>query len=55
MNKDIIKSVEKVIDYLYDDEEKHFEECSDIYQAQSSHIFKDIKKVKIWLENEANK
>jgi len=46
MNKEILKSINRIINYIYLDEEKHFEES----KKPRNHIFRDLKKVKQYLE-----
>lgn len=45
------KSVSEIVDYLYHDEEKNFEEQTDDEQeAGKNHIFCDIQRVAKWLD-----
>ena len=41
------KSLAKIIEYLYKDEKRHYEECSEA--DKKNHIFKDIQVVRKWL------
>ena len=41
------KSLAKIIKYLYKDEKRHYEECSEA--DKKNHIFKDIQVVRKWL------
>ena len=43
-------SIRKLVEYLYHDEEKHFEECD----KKGPHIFRDVIEVKKWLDSEFN-
>lgn len=48
MPEEIKKHIENLIDYLYDDEKRHFEESD----KPRKHIFRDVQKVKTWLKNQ---
>lgn len=48
--KKLIKAVEQVIDYLYADEQKNYEECEPNSQWRRKHIFKSIKILDKWLK-----
>lgn len=43
--KGVKKDIEKIIDYLYDDEKRHYEE----YPIED-HIYLVLKRVKKWLK-----
>jgi hypothetical protein len=49
MDKETRKSLEAIIEYLYEDEQKNFEfDARD--NKEENHIFLDIQKVAAWLE-----
>ena len=52
MDKQTYLSVEEIIDYLYQDEQRHFLEWDD-EQSKHKHIFHDILKVSAWLDEVA--
>ena len=43
----ILEHFDRIIDYMYDDEEKHYEES----EEKKEHIFVSIKAIKDWLES----
>ncbi len=45
-----INSIQKIIDYMWDDEERHFSEQEKGDPLRKTHIFYDVKKVKAWLD-----
>jgi len=46
-------AVKKIIDYLYADEKKHFEETPD--KEKKFHIFNNLETVKNWLNTQKQK
>lgn len=50
MDEEIYRSIKKVIDYLYDDEMKNWEEND---KPQEGHIFHDVAIVDNWIRNKA--
>ena len=49
--KRILKSINKLIDYSFTDEKKHWEECN----RPKNHIYSDIRRIRWWLTNKSNK
>lgn len=45
-----INSIQKIIDYMWDDEERHFSEQDEDDHLRETHIFHDLVKVKTWLD-----
>lgn len=41
INKETLQAMRRVIQYNYEDEEKHFNECEP--KDRKTHIFKDLK------------
>ena len=52
LTDEIMSSLRNVINYNYEEEQKHFEECE--AEGQENHIFNDIKKLKEWADNDFN-
>lgn len=51
MEKDILQSVGKIIDYIYPHEKRHFLEFLGAdFEYLDGHIFYEIDKVKKWLD-----
>jgi len=48
MNDETLCSLRNVLDYLQDNEQKHYDECSS--KERKNHIFNDIIKVRKWLD-----
>jgi hypothetical protein len=44
-----LKEIAKLVDYLYEDEKKHMEECKASGQNVNHHIFKTVQKVMSWM------
>jgi len=59
MSSSIFESINAIIEYVKDDERKHYDECDE--EEQERHIYNDIADVGVWLEsfreeyNEENK
>jgi hypothetical protein len=49
MDNETYASLEKVVEYLWIDEEKHFEESD----HPKDHIFRDIKRLRDWVKETA--
>jgi hypothetical protein len=45
-----LESIKIIIDYLYVDEKRHYEECEKV--DRKGHIFNHIKTVKRWLKSQ---
>jgi len=48
MKAETLEDIKKIVDYLYDDEEKHYEES----EEQKEHIFHAVKRLKSLVEFE---
>ena len=54
MNSEVYESLNRIIDYMYCDEEKHYNEETnggENPEDGKSHIFLDVKRVAEWLTN----
>lgn len=50
MDKYTLEALNRVIEYIYDAEYKHYIEASD--EEKKNHIFKDIELVAEWVDNQ---
>jgi hypothetical protein len=48
-DKQIVESVRRIVEYMHDDEERHFDESEG--DDRKRHIFRDVQALKTWLEN----
>lgn len=56
MDKYTLESLNRLLDYVYDDESENYEETSDLPQRQrDNHIFIDIKILSDWYKNQYEK
>lgn len=46
LKPEVIHDLEKILEYLWEDEEKHFEECEFNDEDADSHIFNALKNIK---------
>ncbi len=46
MDKETLRSLRHVVDYLYDDEERHFWESDE----PKDHIFRDVRRLALFLQ-----
>jgi len=53
MAKTILDSIYELVDYLYEDEKKHYEEVMALkeYERPKNHIFLHVKAVKDWADS----
>jgi len=49
MSSSIFESINAIIEYVKDDERKHYDECDE--EEQERHIYNDIADVSVWLES----
>ena len=53
MEQDILQSVDKIINYIYPHEKRHFLEYTESdFEYLNGHIFYEIDKVKKWLDEQ---
>ncbi len=52
LTDEIMTYLRRVIEYNYENEKKHFEECEK--EQQENHIFNDVKALQEWADNDFN-
>lgn len=50
LTKEIISEIKTVVDYLWNDEEKHYEECFSENEKEGNHIFKNLRNLRSVIE-----